>query len=133
MASKFHAAMRRISALMVKRGRSSLSSVRMDEKKHCMWERRHPSVGAPMFRWVTERWWSYRVDFARIRRRLGFQADWDARSSAKDLYEGYVQHGLTAEAFERRFKRLPWLSRLRAAGRIGRDLRPVSEAVASPR
>lgn len=67
---------------------------------------------------------SYRVDFSKIAERLpGFRPQWDARRGARELYEAYRTHGLDEQRFAQVYKRLPWLTRLRADGLIDDSLR----------
>jgi nucleoside-diphosphate-sugar epimerase len=74
---------------------------------------------------------SYRVDFSAVREALpGFRARWTIEEGAQELYGAYVQHGLTMEAFDRRFTRLARLSDRQAAGELGADMRPVPAAAA---
>lgn len=50
---------------------------------------------------------SYRVDFSAVRAALpDFQACYSIDDGAQELYSAYLTHGLTREAFERRFTRL---------------------------
>jgi nucleoside-diphosphate-sugar epimerase len=54
---------------------------------------------------------SYRVDFRRVREALpGFDCDWSVRDGATELAGAYREHGLTQEAFDRRFTRLARLA-----------------------
>lgn len=70
---------------------------------------------------------SYRVDFSALRAALpGFQASRTIEDGARELYDAYLVHGLTREAFERRFTRLARLSDSRAAGELTSTLRPRS-------
>ncbi|GAC69186.1 NAD-dependent epimerase/dehydratase family protein [Gordonia soli] len=74
---------------------------------------------------------SYRVDFSRIRKALpDLEVAWDVRRGAEELYRGYVDSGLTAEAFAQRFTRLPWLKSLQSAGRIDDVMRPLGGGAA---
>lgn len=67
----------------------------------------------------------YRADFGRILKTLpAFQAKWDARSGAKELYEAYKKVGLRVEDFEGpRYKRIDHIQGLLASGRLNADLR----------
>ncbi|MEZ0358115.1 NAD-dependent epimerase/dehydratase family protein [Mycobacterium sp. SA01] len=59
---------------------------------------------------------SYRVDFAKIRDRLGFQAQWSVAAGAAELHATYTNHNLTQDAFSGRFTRLARLKELRESG-----------------
>jgi nucleoside-diphosphate-sugar epimerase len=61
---------------------------------------------------------SYRVDFAKARQRLGFEATWSVAAGAAELYGRYTAHGLTEEAFTGRFTRLARLKSLRQSGAL---------------
>jgi nucleoside-diphosphate-sugar epimerase len=70
---------------------------------------------------------SYRVDFSAVRAALpGFQTCRTIEDGARELYDAYLLHGLTREAFERRFTRLAWLSDRQAAGELTSAVRPSS-------
>lgn len=69
---------------------------------------------------------SYRVDFSRARRELGFEASWSIADGAAELYSAYVVFGLQADDFTRRFTRLARLQELRAGGAIDETMRRVS-------
>ena len=67
---------------------------------------------------------SYRVDFAKFRAAVpGFDCEWSVKDGAIELIEAYQRHGLTAEAFDRRFTRLAWLRDRSAAGAVDETLR----------
>lgn len=68
---------------------------------------------------------NYRVDCSKIQRVLPeFKPQWDARRGARQLYEAYLQHGVSVEDFEGpRYKRIDHIKHLMAAGRLGADLR----------
>lgn len=69
---------------------------------------------------------SYRVDFSRMRSALpGFRCAWSVPAGAHELAEAYTAHGLTWEAFERRFTRLARLVDRTAQGSLDSTLRPV--------
>jgi nucleoside-diphosphate-sugar epimerase len=72
---------------------------------------------------------NYRADFSKIARVLpGFQAKWDARSGARQLYQAYQAIGLKHEDFEGpRYRRIDQIKELMAMGNLGPDLRWVSE------
>ncbi len=73
---------------------------------------------------------SYRVDFRKIGEQLpAFTARWSAERGARQLADAYRQYGLNEEIFRERFKRLPWLSKLQADGRIDDTLRWRSVAI----
>jgi hypothetical protein len=69
---------------------------------------------------------SYRVDFSKFRRELGFEAEWTIADGAAELYKEYLSAGLTADGFATRYTRLPRLEALRAAGVLDETLRRVS-------
>ncbi|MGH4014535.1 MAG: NAD-dependent epimerase/dehydratase family protein [Pseudonocardiaceae bacterium] len=74
---------------------------------------------------------SYRVDFSALRAALpDFTPRWTIEDGARELHSAYTTHGLTREAFDRRFTRLARLSDRQAAGELAVDLRPVHAAVA---
>jgi nucleoside-diphosphate-sugar epimerase len=68
---------------------------------------------------------SYRVDFGKLERSLPeLKLEWNARSGAGELYEGYREAGLTFEQFEGPlFTRLKRLQQLRGEGALDDDLR----------
>jgi len=69
---------------------------------------------------------SYRVDFAKITDLLpAYQPAWTTAAGAAQLYEAYRQWGLTKEAFDHTFTRLPHLRELERQGRIDHALRWV--------
>jgi nucleoside-diphosphate-sugar epimerase len=76
---------------------------------------------------------NYRADFSKIARVLpGFQAKWDARQGARQLYQAYQAIGLKLEDFEGpRYRRIDQIKQLMAMGNLGPDLRWVSEPVAA--
>lgn len=62
---------------------------------------------------------SYRVDFSRITRELpGFSPRWSPRAGAEQLLSAYRHNGVSATQAHERYKRLPWLTRLRDEGRL---------------
>ncbi|MDG5771111.1 NAD-dependent epimerase/dehydratase family protein [Mycolicibacterium fortuitum] len=69
---------------------------------------------------------SYRVDFSRARRELGFEARRTVADGAVELYQAYTAYGLTPEAFDSRFTRLARLRELLAGGAVDAQLRRVS-------
>jgi nucleoside-diphosphate-sugar epimerase len=68
---------------------------------------------------------SYRVDFARARSELGYEAQWTIPDGAAQLAREYRARGLTQEAFEQRFTRLAVLSARQKAGELDASMRPV--------
>jgi nucleoside-diphosphate-sugar epimerase len=72
---------------------------------------------------------SYRVDFARARAELGFEAQWSVADGARELYDAYTAHGLTKDDFQQNFTRLARLQSLRSSGSIDQAMRRVSAAV----
>jgi nucleoside-diphosphate-sugar epimerase len=68
---------------------------------------------------------SYRVDFSRARKELGFEAQWSIPEGAQQLAQEYRARGLTQAAFDRRFTRLAVLSARREAGELDSTMRPV--------
>jgi nucleoside-diphosphate-sugar epimerase len=73
----------------------------------------------------------YRVDCEKIQDRLpGFEPQWTLRRGVEELYEAYVDEGLTLEEFESsRFLRIKRVREQQALGRLGEDLRPLPNAV----
>ncbi|WP_033291135.1 NAD-dependent epimerase/dehydratase family protein [Amycolatopsis jejuensis] len=70
---------------------------------------------------------SYRVDFSRVRAALpGFDCVWTVPAGARELVEAYRSHGLTQEAFDRRFTRLARLRDRGETGSVDAGLRPVA-------
>ena len=53
---------------------------------------------------------SYRVDFSRARKELGYEAQWTIPDGAAQLAREYRARGLTQEAFDKRFTRLAVLT-----------------------
>jgi nucleoside-diphosphate-sugar epimerase len=73
---------------------------------------------------------SYRVDFSAVRTALpDFAPQWTIEDGARELHHAYTTHGLTREAFDRRFTRLARLSDRQAAGELADDLHPVAMGV----
>lgn len=72
---------------------------------------------------------SYRVDFARARTELGFEAVWTVPHGAAELYAGYTSLGLTRNDFEQKFTRLARLEHLRSSGGLDETMRRVSATV----
>jgi nucleoside-diphosphate-sugar epimerase len=67
----------------------------------------------------------YRVDCGKLERTLpAFQPQWDARRGAAELFEAYLEAGLTAEEFlGSRFIRLKRIHQLQGEGRLDAALR----------
>ncbi|MCW0213933.1 MAG: SDR family oxidoreductase [Pseudonocardia sp.] len=61
---------------------------------------------------------SYRVDFSRARKELGFEAEWTIPAGAQQLADEYRARGLTQDAFDNRFTRLAVLNARQAAGTL---------------
>jgi nucleoside-diphosphate-sugar epimerase len=72
---------------------------------------------------------SYRVDFARARAELGYEAAWSVADGAAELYREYTANGLTADDFANTFVRLSQLEALRGSGELDESMRRVSAAV----
>jgi nucleoside-diphosphate-sugar epimerase len=72
---------------------------------------------------------SYRVDFARARSELGYEASWSVADGAAELYGKYTANGLTAHDFAATFVRLSRLEQLRGTGELDEAMRRVSAAV----
>ena len=72
---------------------------------------------------------SYRVNFGRARRELGYEALWSVADGAAELYAGYTALGLRRDDFDTRFTRLARLEALRTRGVIDATLRTVREDV----
>ncbi|HEV7470910.1 MAG TPA: SDR family oxidoreductase [Pseudonocardia sp.] len=61
---------------------------------------------------------SYRVDFSRARKELGFEAEWTIPAGARQLADEYRARGLTQDAFDNRFTRLAVLNARQKAGTL---------------
>ncbi|CAN3126956.1 NAD-dependent epimerase/dehydratase family protein [Mycobacterium sp. smrl_JER01] len=72
---------------------------------------------------------SYRVDFDRARRELGFEATVSVAQGAAELASAYLRYGLTAADLEQRFTRLARLAQLRDGGRLDKEMRHVEASV----
>lgn len=72
---------------------------------------------------------SYRVDFTRARKELGFEAQWSIPDGAAQLAAEYRARGLTWDAFQDRFTRLAVLSRRQRDGELDADMRVVRPAL----
>ena len=68
---------------------------------------------------------SYRVDFSRARKELGYEAHWTIPNGAVQLAREYRARGLTQEAFDTRFTRLAVLNARRQAGELDASMRVV--------
>ncbi len=66
---------------------------------------------------------SYRVDFSRARKELGFEAKWSIPDGARQLFAEYTERGLTQEAFDQQFTRLAVLNRRQQAGELDGNMR----------
>ena len=66
---------------------------------------------------------SYRVDFARARKELGFEAKWSIPDGARQLAAEYKERGLTQQAFTEQFTRLAVLNRRQKAGELDENMR----------
>ena len=66
---------------------------------------------------------SYRVDFSRARKELGFEAKWSIPDGARQLAAEYKERGLTQQAFDEQFTRLAVLNRRQEAGELDADMR----------
>jgi nucleoside-diphosphate-sugar epimerase len=66
---------------------------------------------------------SYRVDFSRARKELGFEAGWTIPDGAEQLATEYRARGLTQDAFDNKFTRLAVLSRRQQAGELDESMR----------
>jgi nucleoside-diphosphate-sugar epimerase len=74
---------------------------------------------------------SYRVDFGKIKHRLGFQPTWTVRDGVRELAEAYRHHGVTLDDLTGpRFTRLEKIRELQRSGRLSDDVRWLSAAVA---
>jgi nucleoside-diphosphate-sugar epimerase len=68
---------------------------------------------------------SYRVDFSRARKELGYEAQWTIPDGAAQLVREYRARGLTQEAFDKSFTRLAVLSARQKAGELDESMRVV--------
>jgi nucleoside-diphosphate-sugar epimerase len=66
---------------------------------------------------------SYRVDFARARKELGFEAAWTIPDGATQLAREYRERDLTREQFDQRFTRLAVLAARQKAGELDDTMR----------
>lgn len=68
---------------------------------------------------------SYRVDFSRARKELGFEAGWSIADGAEQLAREYKARGLTQDAFDNQFTRLAVLNARQAAGTLDASMRVI--------
>lgn len=68
---------------------------------------------------------SYRVDFSRARKELGFEAQWTIPDGAQQLATEYRARGLTRDAFDNTFTRLAVLSARQKAGELDGSMHVV--------
>lgn len=68
---------------------------------------------------------SYRVDFSRARKELGFEAGWTIPAGAEQLATEYKARGLTQEAFDNSFTRLAVLNARQKAGELDGSMHVV--------
>jgi nucleoside-diphosphate-sugar epimerase len=68
---------------------------------------------------------SYRVDFARARKELGFEAAWTIPAGARQLVAEYRARALTQSAFDERFTRLAVLKARQAAGTLDESMHVI--------
>ncbi|MCX6464396.1 MAG: SDR family oxidoreductase [Pseudonocardiales bacterium] len=66
---------------------------------------------------------SYRVDFSRARKELGFEAKWSIPEGARQLHAEYTERGLTQKAFDEQFTRLAVLNRRQSEGTLDANMR----------
>jgi nucleoside-diphosphate-sugar epimerase len=68
---------------------------------------------------------TYKADFGKFKRTFpDFAFEWNARSGAAELYQGYLNVGLTREDCDgNRYVRLRWLNAMLAAGSLDSSLR----------
>ncbi|GAA1479676.1 SDR family oxidoreductase [Gordonia sinesedis] len=69
---------------------------------------------------------SYRVDFAKARTDLGYEAQWTVPRGAAELATAYREYGLTDDDFTKRFTRLPQLEKLRSEGVLDESMRRLT-------
>ena len=68
---------------------------------------------------------SYRVDFSRARKELGFEASWTIPAGADQLATEYKARGLTQDAFDNSFTRLAVLNARQQAGELDGSMHVV--------
>ena len=66
---------------------------------------------------------SYRVDFSRARKELGFEAEWSIPDGAAQLAKEYRERNLTQQAFDETFTRLAVLNRRQREGELDASMR----------
>jgi len=71
---------------------------------------------------------NYRVDCSRIERELGFACAWTAEEGARELYEAYVENGVTLAELEGKFERIRRIRAQLADGTLQPDLRYAAPA-----
>jgi nucleoside-diphosphate-sugar epimerase len=72
----------------------------------------------------------YKVSCDKLHARIpGFRTEWNVRRGAQEMYDGFVRHGLTREAFDG-FVRLKRIQELMAGSRIDEALRWRTSPVA---
>jgi nucleoside-diphosphate-sugar epimerase len=70
---------------------------------------------------------SYRVDFDRVTQALpAFRPQWTVERGVAQVLAAYRSYGLSRDDFGNTYRRLPWLLRLRAEGRLDEGLRWVA-------
>jgi nucleoside-diphosphate-sugar epimerase len=69
---------------------------------------------------------SYRVDFARARKELGFEAAWSIPDGAAQLAKEYRERGLTQESFDKKFTRLAVLNARQQKGELDDGMRVIA-------
>ncbi|MBP2370960.1 NAD-dependent epimerase/dehydratase family protein [Pseudonocardia parietis] len=68
---------------------------------------------------------SYRVDFSRARKELGFEAGWTIPAGAEQLATEYKARGLTQDSFDNSFTRLAVLNARQAAGELDESMHVI--------
>jgi nucleoside-diphosphate-sugar epimerase len=68
---------------------------------------------------------SYRVDFSRARKELGFEAQWSIPEGAAQLAKEYKERGLTQDAFDNKFTRLAVLAARQKRGELDEGMRVI--------
>lgn len=68
---------------------------------------------------------SYRVDFARARKEIGFEAQWTIPDGAAQLATEYRSRGLTRDSFDNRFTRLAVLNARQKAGELNEAMHVI--------
>jgi nucleoside-diphosphate-sugar epimerase len=70
---------------------------------------------------------SYRVDFSRARKELGFEATWTIPDGAAQLAKEYRERDLTQTQFDEQFTRLAVLNRRQQAGELDASMRVIPD------